>query len=115
MVPVADTTTSAIIKTVKAADTISKPKQRVDPGYKFVFETTVNKKRAIKRFNFLKTINSDIHLEPAADSSSFDITVNMIIPASDTTRVKDSLNNWYYGKKDMLVKIASPNATANVP
>ena len=114
VVPVIDTTTVVPVeKTIAAADTIKKPQHA--PGYKFVFETTGNKKRAIKRFNFLKSINSDIHLEPAADSSSFDITVNLIIPAADTTRIKDSLNNWYYGKKDMLVKIASPNTVANVP
>lgn len=114
VVPVMDTITAAPVeKTIAATDTIKKTQHA--PGYKFVFESTPNKKRAIKRFNFLKTINSDIHLEPAADSSSFDITVNLIIPASDTTRIKDSLNNWYYGKKDMLVKIASPNIAANVP
>jgi len=114
VVPVMDTiTTAPVEKTIAFTDTIKKTQHA--PGYKFVFESTPNKKRAIKRFNFLKTINSDIHLEPAADSSSFDITVNLIIPASDTTRIKDSLNNWYYGKKDMLVKIATPNITANVP
>jgi hypothetical protein len=118
VVPVADTTTAPIQKTVAVKnDTVVSEKHKVSvtPGYKFVFETTLNKKRAIKRFNFLKTINSDIHLETGTDSSSFNITVNMNIPASDTTRVKDSLNSWYYGKKDMLVKIASPNVTANVP
>lgn len=116
VVPVADTTTKAPVqKAIAITDTVNTKRPRVAAGYKFVFETTINKKRAIKRFNFLKAINSDIHLESAADSSSFDITVNLNIPAADTTRVKDSLNNWYYGKKDMLVKIASPNAAANVP
>jgi hypothetical protein len=85
------------------------------PGYKFVFESTPNKKRAIKRFNFLKNINSDIHLE-TSDSSLFKITVNLNIPPSDTLRIKDSLNSWYYGKKDILVKIESNNnSNKNVP
>ncbi|MGC4035161.1 MAG: hypothetical protein QM764_04305 [Chitinophagaceae bacterium] len=104
-------------ETKPAADTVKKivsAPVTSAPGYKFVFESTHSKKRAIKRINILKQINSNIQLE-TVDSSLFNITVNLNIPATDTTRVKDSLNNWYYGKKDMLVKIASPNALANNP
>lgn len=114
IVPVEETALSTVEQKKPAPDTLKKVIVPVKPGYKFVFETTPNKKRAINRFNFLKNINSDIHLE-TVDSTLFDITVNLNIPPSDTTRVKDSLNSWYYGKKDMLVKIASPNTTANVP
>ncbi len=114
IVPVEETTSSPVEQNKPAPDTLKKIITPVKPGYKFVFETTPNKRRAIKRFNFLKNINSDIHLE-TIDSTLFNITVNLNIPPSDTTRVKDSLNSWYYGKKDMLVKIASPNTTANVP
>ena len=91
-------------------------KQEIKPaGYKFVFESTPNKNRAIKRFNFLKNINSDIHLE-TTDSSLFKITVDLNIQPSDTLRIKDSLNAWYYGRKDILVKIESAtNINQNVP
>lgn len=112
-VPLEDTATAAVVQK-PTQDNIKKASQTNTPGYKFVFETTSSKKRAIKRFNVLKQINSDIHLE-TIDSSLFNITVNLNIPASDTSRVKDSLNAWYYGKKDMLVKIASPNTNSNVP
>ena len=116
IVPVEDTTISTAQKKQPVADTIKKAISTIVtmPGYKFVFETTPNKKRAIKRYAFLKNINSDIHLE-TIDSTLFNITVSLNIPSSDTTRVKDSLNTWYYGKKDMLVKIASHNTTSNVP
>jgi hypothetical protein len=113
IVPVEETTTLATTQQ-PAKDTIKKLNSPVAPGYKFVFETTHSKKRAINRFNILKQINSDIHLE-TIDSTLFNITVSLNIPATDTTRVKDSLNSWYYGKKDMLVKIALPNSTSNVP
>jgi nucleoid DNA-binding protein len=113
IVPVDDSTTLASVQK-PLADTVKKITPSAAPGYKFVFETTHSKKRAINRFNILKQINSDIHLE-TIDSTLFNITVSLNIPATDTTRVKDSLNSWYYGKKDMLVKIASPNSTSNVP
>jgi hypothetical protein len=111
-IPVADTT--QYIET-KKTDSVLKTVETKPPGYKFVFESTPNKTRAIKRFNFLKNINSDIHLE-TTDSSLFKITVNLNIPSSDTLRIKDSLNNWYYGSKDILVKIESTNhAIQHVP
>jgi nucleoid DNA-binding protein len=99
----------------KKQDSLPKKAETPPPGYKFVFESTPNKTRAIKRFNFLKNINSDIHLE-TTDSSLFKITVDLNIPPSDTLRIKDSLNAWYYGRKDILVKIESNNkANQNVP
>lgn len=64
---------------------------------KFVFETTQNKNRAIRRYEYLKTINPRIQLE-TTDSVTFTITVRMTVPVTDTSHVKDSLNAWYYGK-----------------
>ena len=113
IVPVEDTTVPTITQK-PVEDTVKKIATAVAPGYKFVFESTHSKKRAINRYNVLKQINSDIHLE-TMDSSLFNITVDLNILSTDTTRVKDSLNSWYYGKRDMLVKIASPNLTSNVP
>ncbi|MCW3120477.1 MAG: hypothetical protein JWM28_4559 [Chitinophagaceae bacterium] len=99
----------------KEQDSLPQKAESNPPGYKFVFESTPNKNKAIKRFNFLKNINSDIHLE-TTDSSLFKITVNLNILSSDTLRIKDSLNAWYYGRKDILVKIESNNnSNQNVP
>ena len=112
--PVEDTT-KYTTSTVETKDSVPVKNEIKQSGYKFVFESTPNKNRAIKRFNFLKNINSDIHLE-TTDSSLFKITVDMNIQPSDTLRIKDSLNAWYYGRKDILVKIESTtNSNQNVP
>ena len=111
IIPIEDSTKYA--EKTQPKDTLKTIVETRPPGFKFIFETTPNKNRAIKRYNFLKNINSDIHLE-TADSTVFNITVNMNISASDTLRIKDSLNAWYYGSKDMLVRIAS-NTSQNVP
>lgn len=115
-IPVVDTTKYTTTTTTTATkDSVLAKNTIKQAGFKFVFESTPNKNRAIKRFNFLKNINSDIHLE-TTDSSLFKITVDMNIQPSDTLRIKDSLNAWYYGRKDILVKIESAtNTNQNVP
>lgn len=106
---VADTLTQPADTAAKApADSI--PATPAVPGvpagsYKFIAETTTRKARALKRHAFLLTLNRDFKLE-TKDSTTFDITV--IIPGTpaDTTRLKDSLNAWYYGTKPVKVRIA---------
>lgn len=100
--------------TARLADSSSKapadstpvaPASNVPPGnYKYIAETTTRKARAMKRHAFLMTLNRDFKLE-TKDSLTFDITV--IIPGTpaDTTRIKDSLNAWYYGTKPIKVRI----------
>jgi hypothetical protein len=105
----ADTLTQPADTAAKApADSI--PVTPAVPGvpagsYKFIAETTTRKARALKRHAFLLTLNRDFKLE-TKDSTTFDITV--IIPGTpaDTTRLKDSLNAWYYGTKPVKVRIA---------
>lgn len=105
----ADTLTQPADTATKApADSI--PVTPAVPGvpagsYKFIAETTTRKARALKRHAFLLTLNRDFKLE-TKDSTTFDITV--IIPGTpaDTTRLKDSLNAWYYGTKPVKVRIA---------
>ncbi len=75
----------------------SKPVDKNPGSYNFIFETTQNKSRALKRFYFLKDINPRIQLQ-TADSALFKIMIRLSVPATDTLRVKDSLNGWYYGK-----------------
>lgn len=113
IVPVLSEDSILQVEKSKTEDSLKQVALSKPPGFKFIFETTPNKKRAINRYNFVKKINSEIHLE-TTDSTLFNITVNMVIPASDTLRVKDSLNSWYWGSKDLLVRIAS-NTSSNVP
>lgn len=73
-------------------------------SYKFIFETTDRKARALKRYNFLLPLNKNIKLE-TKDSLVFDITVTLAATPADTLRLKDSLNAWYYGTKPVKVRI----------
>jgi hypothetical protein len=65
--------------------------------YKFVLETKIGKAVAIKRYKQLKGLPTDIRME-TADSSLFKLYFLLPSSASDTTRIKDSLSN-YYGKR----------------
>jgi hypothetical protein len=76
------------------------------PGnIKFILETTSNKARALARFIYINKINNNIHLETKADSSLFKIFVTLPATQADTSRIKDSLNAWYYGKREMKISI----------
>ncbi|MDF2187801.1 hypothetical protein [Paraflavitalea sp. CAU 1676] len=73
-------------------------------SYKFVFETTDKKARALKRHAFLLPLNKDIKLE-TKDSITYNISVTMVATPADTLRLKDSLNAWYWGTKPVKVRI----------
>ncbi|MBO9566315.1 MAG: hypothetical protein J7621_26310 [Niastella sp.] len=76
------------------------------PGsYKYIAETTTRKTRALTRHAFLLTLNPNYKLE-TTDSLTFNITVVIPGTPADTTRLKDSLNAWYYGTKPIKVRIA---------
>jgi hypothetical protein len=78
----------------------------IAPGkYKFVFETTGNVKRAIKRHKVVSELVPDIKLESLNDSTLFKIFVVLPATAADTTRIKDSLNTWYYGSRPIKITI----------
>lgn len=106
--PVAtDTTTRQPDSTAlaKADSTPATTAPAVPPGnYKFIFETTTKKARALKRHAFLLPLNKDIKLE-TTDSLTFNITVVLPATPADTLRLKDSLNAWYYGTKPIKVRI----------
>ena len=85
---------------------VTAPAATVPPGnYKFIFETTEKKARALKRHGFLLTLNRNIQLE-TKDSLTFNIAVTLPATPDDTTRLKDSLNAWYWGTKPVKVRIA---------
>jgi len=79
-------------------------------GYKFIFESTGKKARALKRYDQLKGVsvlknyNNKVMLE-TPDSVSFKLYTIVPCPAADTSFVKDQLNAWYYGTKEIKVKI----------
>lgn len=80
-------------------------------GYKFIFETTDRKNRALKRYTqlkgatVLKEFNNQVSME-TSDSVTFNIYTTINCQAADTNRVKDELNAWYYGTKEIKVKIS---------
>ncbi len=78
---------------------------RISAGtYKYILESTANRKRALRRFNDLSSFRNGIQME-TKDSVLFNIYVIKPSAPSDTTRLKDSLNAWYYGTREMKVRI----------
>jgi hypothetical protein len=58
-----------------------------DTNYKYVLEVAKSK-RAFRRYNQLKDINWDVHLET---TDSIQYKLFMLLPVSDTTKTRDSL------------------------
>ncbi len=79
-------------------------------GYKFIFETTERKARAVKRYEQLKDVsvlkeyNNKVAVE-TKDSLSFNIYTIVPCTPADTARIKEQLNAWYYGNTPIKVKI----------
>jgi hypothetical protein len=90
-----------------AIDTIvSKPDTaqiaKLPSTYKFILETTSSKARALKRYNQLKSMAIDVKMD-TADSMNFKLYLVIPATAADTTRIKDSLHN-YYGRRVVVEK-----------
>lgn len=80
----------------KQADSSTAAYAALNSGsYKFILETTNNRKRALKRYNQLKY--SNLKLE-TLDSTAFKLYFVIPASAADTTRIKDSLNRYYASK-----------------
>lgn len=79
-------------------------------NYTFILETTTKKARALKRYEqlkgvtMLKNYNNKVALE-TRDSLSFKIYTIVPCTPADTAHVKQLLNAWYYGTKEVKVKI----------
>jgi hypothetical protein len=99
--PVTDSTTLLPPSTTAATGTTA---------YTFIFETTGKKERAAKRYEQLKGIsilkeyNNTVAVS-TGDSLSFKIYTVVNCTPSDTTRIKEQLNAWYYGTAAMKVKL----------
>ena len=90
-----------------AAQPVSTPEQNVStpPGkIKFILEMPTTKMRALKRIGQLALISPRMKME-TTDSTTFKIYVLLSGTAADTSRIKDSLNTWYWGRKEMKVSI----------
>jgi hypothetical protein len=103
---------SIILKDNAAATAaVKKDSVAAAPGnYKFILETTSKKIRALTRYEqlrgitMLKNYNNKVALE-TKDSLSFNLYTIVPCAAADTAHVKELLNAWYYGTKQMKVKI----------
>ncbi|HEX6181242.1 MAG TPA: hypothetical protein VFZ47_08325 [Chitinophagaceae bacterium] len=67
--------------------------------YKFVLESS-GKKRALARYNLLKSYGMDIKME-TKDSTSYKLFFILPATPNDTTRIKDSLGR-YYARKVLI-------------
>jgi len=70
--------------------------------YYFVIETTDNKGRAMKRFNQLKSLGTNIQIK-TSDSILFKLFFDIPAQTKDTIRIKDSLR-LRYGSKRIIVE-----------
>jgi hypothetical protein len=110
--PVDTATKQTIDTTTRAAVTDSIPvtpapvsQASVIPGtFRYILETPATKTRALKRINQLALVSPKMKME-TTDSTSFKIYIDLPGTPADTSRVKDSLNTWYWGRKEMKVSI----------
>ena len=86
--------------------TTTPPVTNTPGSYRYVLEVPATKTRALKRINQLALVSPRMMLQTNADSTSFMIYVDLPGSPADTARIKDSLNAWYWGRKDMRVSIA---------
>jgi hypothetical protein len=66
-------------------------------AYKFILETTNNKKRALRRYNQLRSYMLDVKMD-TQDSVAYKLYFVIPASASDTARIKDSLSRYYVSK-----------------
>ena len=88
-----------------AADSLLAASSIAPGSYKFVLESPKTKRRALSRHLQVSDISPRIKLESNPDSTQFNIYVVLPAMPTDTTRIKDSLNAWYYGSRPLRVTI----------
>jgi hypothetical protein len=71
--------------------------------YKFVYETTASRKRALSRFKQVHELIPEIQMEALNDSSLFKIYI--LKATTDTSLTKQELKAWYYGTLPKYVHI----------
>ena len=73
-------------------------------NYKFVLQNTRLRSIAESNYNKIKSARPDLQIAQKRDSSFVIFLYKACTPA-DTLKIKTELNNWYWGKKEMKVKI----------
>lgn len=96
----------SVARAKAVADSIQAANSVAAGNYKFIFESTNNKRRALRRHQQVSDISPRIKMESNPDSTQFNIYVVLPAIAADTSRLKDSLNAWYYGSRPLRVTIA---------
>jgi hypothetical protein len=89
-------TASLIAQPQLAAHTVADANLPQD--YKFIIEKTANKKRAIRRYNQLRSYYIDVQME-TPDSTIYKLYFKLPALTSDTIRIKDSLQRMYAAKR----------------
>lgn len=100
-------TDTAVDTTSQVINTVTQPVvvPAMPPGsYKFIYEITTNKQRALKRYQAVNKLNSAIQLE-TSDSLTFKIYTILPATPKDTSRIKENLHAWYYGTGGMKITI----------
>lgn len=88
---------ATMVDTTAIANPIASQPVAPSGSYRFIVEQTQDKLRALNRYRKLKSFGNDIVLEAPADSGSFRLYFILPAASSDTLRIRDSLNRWYYG------------------
>jgi hypothetical protein len=73
-------------------------------GVKFVLQRTRSRKIAEGNYNKIKPDRQDLQIE-TKDSVTYKIYIVKKCTPADTTRIKQELNEWYWGKGEMRVYI----------
>lgn len=63
--------------------------------FKFIVEITDDKLRAQNRYKDLRSYGNKIQIE-TTDSTNYKLFYNLRATPADTSRIRDSLNRWYY-------------------
>jgi hypothetical protein len=69
-------------------------------NYKFIVERTT-KARAMRRYEDLKSFGNKIQYE-TSDSVNYRLFYSLPATPADTTRIRDSINRWYYGNNKKI-------------
>ena len=100
----ADTSSPQLTSTVTEQVAVPALPNLPKGSYKFIYETTTSKERALKRYQVVNKLDSSIQLE-TKDSVTFKIFIILPATPGDSSLVKESLQAWYYGTKGMKITI----------
>ena len=71
-------------------------------SYRFIIETTHSKRRALYRYNLLKSYELNIKMDTPPDSSLFKLYFSFPAAAKDTAHIKDSLQRTYASRRVII-------------